>query len=149
MNAKVQQLRTPTTRTPEREKYAEALERYNEREKEHTAITQAFEGTWRSIHEAQTAIKAAEARVETAKSDAADFLVAQSLGQAGDQPKTVRACLTELEDAHQHLETVRGVRAKLETEKRAAELRLQTARLNRDEARRAVINAEITQLVND
>ena len=118
------------------------MARFNDVTKEHASITVALDGSAHAIAEAERGIRTAEAAVEQAKDAAADWLVQQSLGQEGARPTNVKEARAQLEDAQMHLETVRGMKTRLESEKRSAESRVTTARVVMADARSAAIKAD-------
>ena len=108
-------------RSPEREGLGLAIARRDKVRRELEAVNSALEGFWEKKATAKEAIAAAEAVVETAKADAAHYLIKSTFGDAPTpplMPREARAALAEAQDALQVLEeahdTVRAMKEDLE-----------------------------------
>ena len=138
----------PRPRTPERERLAVAIKRYDEWKQEAQFLHDAFARAWDDHRAADVALEAAKAKAKEAATPNDALLAAEYMGEdvAVADGKSVKAVLDEAQAKYDRL---RGVRAGIERRIEAAEKELATAQRKRDDMVNLVITCspEVADLV--
>ena len=131
-----------SSRSPERQALAAAIEASAQLSVEIEAIEGAHEGATQSVYAARHAVEDAEKAIEDAKTNAADFLTKKLLGTAGAAPLTIKQARAALQDAEDELVAAQAAREALRQKLSAMEKRPSFAESKIKECALAVIAAE-------
>ena len=140
----VTNLKTVTSRSPERDALSDAIERHREITEQFAGIRKArreTEGRLYGPGSAANRVEIAAKAVEVAKTAAAEHAINVALGKGAVPPISAKAARLALEEATDELETVKATSAALEAREREADGELHRAKRDIDEAVRAVIKA--------
>ena len=132
----------PPPQSPEREMLAEAIEQARAATARREALARALQSAEAAVLNANGAVADAEAGVETARADAAGFLVATAAGNAGDPPRTIRQARDRLQDCTDALDTARAARDELRRQQAADDGKPALFQMRLREAVAAVLKSE-------
>lgn len=128
----------------ERAALADLVTAKREADARRVALQQAHEAAQGAVQARRDAVERAEAAIATAKAEAANYLVAQRLGTAGEAPTTIKEARAHLVDAQDDLAAAMAaadtLAAQLEETASNAVLTLRTK-----EAAEAVVRAEAAE----
>lgn len=141
---KVQPIRSGApTRSPERQRLADAAAHYKAVMREVEATKTAISQANHEVHVCESRIGALKAEVEEAKANAARHRAAQLMGESGAPPKSIKEVRAELQDAEDNLDAARGTYAALKRQLQELEPRPIPAKLLVESAVHAVLASEV------
>jgi hypothetical protein len=133
---------SPTpSRSPERERLAEMIERARAADARRAALARALQTAERAVLTANATVETAQAGIEEAKNATSAHLVAVASGATDDPPKTIREARDRLQDAEDARDAAQSARAALRTQQAAGD-NLDIYRMQLREAAAAVLKSE-------